>query len=168
MSTRWRSPRRSLLVSLGVLTALLLVSAYLLEPALRAMITLPFSLRVVITVGLLAPLGFTAGFAMPIGLRRFSALHPNAVPWAWGVNGIASVMAAALSVFVAITWGYAITTLAAAVCYMVAMAEVALGRWPSPRAWRRLADANADEDIESRKTIEVLELSSSTSGPRRS
>jgi hypothetical protein len=168
VSTRWRSPRRSLLVSLGVLTALLLVSALLLEPALRAMITLPFSLRVVITVGLLAPLGFTAGFAMPIGLRRFSALHPNAVPWAWGVNGIASVMAAALSVFVAITWGYAITTLAAAVCYMVAMAEVALSRWPSPRAWRRLADANADEDIESRKTIEVLELSSSTSGPRRS
>jgi hypothetical protein len=103
-----------------------------MEPALRHMISLPFSLRVVVAVGLLAPLGFTAGMAMPIGLRRFGSLYPAAVSWAWGVNGIASVLATALAVFVAITWGYTVTTLAAAACYLVAMANVAFGRWPAP------------------------------------
>jgi len=132
VSSRWRRPRRSLLANLGVLVVLLLASAFWMEPALRDMISLPFSLRVVVSVGLLAPLGFTAGMAMPVGLRRFASLYPSAVPWAWGVNGIASVLAAALAVFVAITWGYAVTTLAAAVCYLVAMANVALGRWPRP------------------------------------
>jgi hypothetical protein len=146
VSTRWRRPRGSLLVSLGILTALLLVSAYLLEPALRAMITLPFSLRVLIAVAMLAPLGFTAGMAMPIGLRRFSALHPEAVPWAWGVNGIASVMASALAVFVAITWGYGVTALVAAVCYMVAMVEVAFGIWPSSSVHEGVMAATVDTD----------------------
>jgi hypothetical protein len=143
ISNRWRRPQRSLLTSLGVLVVLLFVSAYWLEPALRGMISLPFSLRVVVSVGLLAPLGITAGMAMPIGLRRFSSLYPNAVPWAWGVNGIASVLAAALAVFVAITWGYAITTLAAAVCYLVAIADAAFGRWPSRRALRQLDERDA-------------------------
>ena len=70
--------------------------------------------------------------AMPIGLRRLSELHPAGVAWAWGINGITSVLGSAVGVFVAINWGYAVTTLVALACYLVALAHAFLGRWPQP------------------------------------
>ena len=35
---------------------------------------------------------------MPVGLRRLSALHPAGVPWAWGINGVTSVLASVLAI----------------------------------------------------------------------
>ena len=89
-----------------------------------------FAARVAVAVVLLAPAGLLLGTAMPVGLRRLSALHPAGVPWAWGINGVTSVLASVLAVFVAINWGFTITTLLAAVCYALAAAHAALGRWP--------------------------------------
>ena len=130
LSARWRDPRRGLLISLGVAAALIALSAYLLQPLLADLITIPFAARVAITVALIAPVGLTLGTAMPIGLRRLGSLHPSGIPWAWGVNGIASVLAAAFGVFIAINWGFAVTTLVALGFYMVAIAHAAFGRWP--------------------------------------
>ena len=81
------------------------------------------------TIALLAPLGVLLGTAMPIGLRRLSALHPAGVAWPRGINGITSVLGSALGVFVAIVWGFAATALLALVCYLVALAFAAFGRW---------------------------------------
>jgi hypothetical protein len=74
--------------------------------------------------------GVTLGMAMPIGLRRLSALHPSGVPWAWGINGITSVLASALAIAIAILAGFTVTTLVALACYLGALAHVRLGRWP--------------------------------------
>jgi hypothetical protein len=83
-------------------------------------------LRVAVAVALLAPFGLSLGMAMPIGLARPSGLYPQGVPWAWGINGITSVLAIA----VAITWGFAAATILALACYLAALAHAALGRWP--------------------------------------
>ncbi len=61
-------------------------------------------------MAVLAPFGLSLGMAMPIGLRRLSALYPEGVPWAWGINGIMSVLASVLAIAVAITWGFAAAT----------------------------------------------------------
>ena len=47
--------------------------------------------------------------------------------WAWGVNGIASV----LGVVVAIFYGFAVASLVAAACYAFALGHVLIGRWPA-------------------------------------
>jgi hypothetical protein len=52
------------------------------------------------------------------------------VAWAWGINGITSVLASVLAIVVAITLGFTAATLVAAACYAVAAAHAALGRWP--------------------------------------
>jgi Spermine/spermidine synthase domain len=132
LSSRWRSPRRALSIALAVTCGLIGLSAYLLQPLLRELITLPFSARVAVTIALLAPLGVLLGMAMPIGLRRLSELHPAGVAWAWGINGITSVLGSAVGIFVAINWGYAVTTLVALACYLVALAHAVSGRWPRP------------------------------------
>ncbi len=128
------APRRALLVALGAGSAMIIAAAYGLQPLLRALIDLPFAARVALTVVILAPAGLALGMAMPLGLRRLSGLWPTAAPWAWGVNGVASVVASVLAVSVAITWGFAATTLLAGACYLLALAHAALGRWPAADA----------------------------------
>jgi hypothetical protein len=141
LSSRFGDPRRSLIAALSIACVLMLVLAFGLEPLLRTLIDLPFAARVAVTVALLAPLGLTLGMAMPIGLRRLSALHPDGVPWAWGINGITSVLASALGVFIAIVAGFTVATLAALLCYLVAIAHAARGRWADDEAVSSPAEA---------------------------
>ncbi|HVE69522.1 MAG TPA: hypothetical protein VNB64_13175 [Solirubrobacteraceae bacterium] len=125
------SPRRALTLSLGAAAAMIAAVAFGLGPLLEALVGLPFAARVAVTVALLAPLGAVLGMAMPIGLRRLSVLHPRGVAWAWGINGITSVLASVLAVSVAIAWGFTVTTLLALAAYLGALAHAALGRWPA-------------------------------------
>ena len=82
-----------------------------------------------LTILILAPIGICLGMPMPLGLSRFAALYPRSVAYAWGVNGIASVLASVLGVVVAINVGYAAATLVAAGCYVLAGVHAAIGRW---------------------------------------
>jgi Spermine/spermidine synthase domain len=133
LTTRAADARRTLVLALAVVTGLITVGAFALQPLLRGLIELPFAARVALTVVILAPYGVTMGMAMPIGLKRLEALHPGAVPWAWGINGIMSVLASVLAVAIAITAGFTVTTLVAALCYLAALLHALLGRWPSER-----------------------------------
>lgn len=63
----------------------------------------PTWLRGVVAAGLLAPLAFCMGFPFPLALRE---LDQPLVPWAWGVNGCASVVSAVLATLLAIDFGF--------------------------------------------------------------
>jgi hypothetical protein len=128
---RFREPRRALIGALSISVLLIGASAFGLQDLLRALIDLPFAARVAVAVAVLAPFGLSLGMAMPIGLRRLSALHPEGVPWAWGINGITSVLASVLAIAVAITWGFGAATVLALACYVGALAHAARGRWPA-------------------------------------
>jgi hypothetical protein len=131
ISARVRAPRRMLIAALALGCVLIAAAAFGLQPLLRSLIDWPFPARVALTVVLLAPAGLALGMAMPIGLTRLAGLHEDAVPWAWAVNGIASVLASVLAVAVAITWGFAAVTLLALACYLLALLDVVRGAWPS-------------------------------------
>jgi spermidine synthase len=134
LSTRAADPRRRLVGTLGVAIALIVAAAFGLQPLLRELIELPFALRVAAAVVLLAPFGVLLGMAMPLGLQRIDALHPGAVTWAWAINGIASVVASALAVVVALEWGFVAATLVAAAFYAGALVHALRGRWPTSTA----------------------------------
>ena len=144
--------RRTLITALIAVCVLIVVAAFALAPALRTMIDLPFPARVAVTIALLAPLGIGMGMAMPIGLKRLAGLHPAGVPWAWAVNGVTSVLASGLGVAIAITAGFTVATLAAAACYLAALAHAVWARWPdddglTDPAGPARADAPAPEPI---------------------
>jgi hypothetical protein len=129
-SERLRARRTALVAALASVTVLIVVAAFALQPLLRALIDLPFAARVVIAVAMLAPAGLLMGTAMPIGLKRLAALHPAGVAWAWGINGVTSVLGSVLAIFVALNWGFTVATLVAAACYAAAAGHARLGRWP--------------------------------------
>lgn len=131
LAGRFSRPRQALTGALAGATVLITASAFWLRPLLGDLIGLPFALRIAVTVALLAPAGIGLGMAMPIGLLRLQALHPRGVAWAWGVNGIASVVASAAAVAISIIGGFPAATLVATVCYLGALAHVRLGAWPT-------------------------------------
>lgn len=89
-------------------------------PHLGDLVGLPSWLKVVVVVGLVAPIGVGLGTFFPTGLSRLKLVHPEFVPWAWGINGIFSVLAPVLSVALAITWGTNALLLAALPVYLLA------------------------------------------------
>ena len=130
LSGRSSSPRSLLIGALSFACVYIAVGAFALDPLLDGLLDLSFSLRVAVTIALLAPLGLALGTAMPIGLGRLSAQYPDGVPWAWGINGVFSVVASVLAIMVALNWGFTVCTLLGLACYLAALAHAVWGRWP--------------------------------------
>jgi len=67
-------------------------------------------------------LAVAMGRPMPSGLARLGEHTGGPVPWAWGVNGVASVVGSSLAIVVAMTVGYRYVFLAAVGLYLLAAA----------------------------------------------
>jgi spermidine synthase len=89
-------------------------------PRLPDLIGLPFAARGVIVSALVAPIGLLLGTFFPTALDRLKREASPFVPWAWGINGIFSVVAPLLSVAVSMTWGIGALLLGAVPFYLVA------------------------------------------------
>ena len=81
--------------------------------------------RALAALSTIAPLAFAMGLPFPLGLTRLVREAPAFVPWAWGLNGCASVVAAIGALLVALHAGLVATLL-------IALAIYAFGAW----AWR--------------------------------
>ena len=73
--------------------------------------------KILISLGLIAPLAFFMGMPFPLGLSRVQVAAPALVPWAWGVNGCASVLSTMLATLIAMRFGFSAVVLLAAVLY---------------------------------------------------
>ena len=69
---------------------------------------------------LIAPLAMCMGVPFPTGMRRLAATCEDAIPWAWAINGFASVVGAVLATLLAIHLGFAAVILLAVLIYAVA------------------------------------------------
>ena len=68
-------------------------------------------------MALIAPLAFAMGMPFPLGLASVAAQDETLLPWAWGVNGFASVVAAILATVLAIHLGFNAVVLLALLLY---------------------------------------------------
>jgi spermidine synthase len=100
----------------------LLAIAYLvlLPPLFERAIALPDALKVMLSLIVLAPLAFLMGMPFPLGLRRLRERRPEWIPWAWGVNGWASVVSAILATLIAVHLGFRSVVLIAVLLYLAA------------------------------------------------
>jgi len=105
-------------VSYALAGVVLALYAFALPPLL-GLIGLPFWARVAIVFGLVAPLGLLLGVFVPSALERLKIDAPAFVPWAWGINGIFSVLAPILAVAFSMTWGIRALLLSAIPVYLV-------------------------------------------------
>jgi hypothetical protein len=82
---------------------------------------LPLAWRIALSMLVLAPLAFVMGMPFPSGLALVSRERASLVPWAFGVNGGASVLASVLAILVAMSAGFSAVFVCAGAAYLVAL-----------------------------------------------
>jgi spermidine synthase len=121
--------RRRAVIVVAVAGIIAFAGIYLigLPVLLPSLVSLPAPLKTAITLVLIAPLGFVMGLPFPLGLERVAAEAPDLVPWAWGINGCASVVGAVLASILAMHIGLTLVVCLALALYAVAALTLMTG-----------------------------------------
>ena len=106
------------------IAAISLLYIALLPMLFQQLMGLADSIKMVLSLFLIAPLAFCMGMPFPIGLNRVADSVPDFIPWAWGINGFASVISASLATLLAIEFGFTVVVLFALGFYAGAAAIV--------------------------------------------
>jgi hypothetical protein len=101
---------------------LTVLSAILLDRLLDTVSGYGMAVRFIAASVSLAPSAFFMGWMFPSGLMMLEKGPQSLMPWAWGVNGFTSVLAAPLSVMLAMSYGFQSVIAVAVFCYGTAVA----------------------------------------------
>jgi hypothetical protein len=123
-----KSPVGSLAKLLAVLAVTIVVYILVIPPIFYGLVHLPLFLRIMISVILMAPLGALMGMPMPFAIRLVAPIAPELIPWAWGVNGAASVMGSVAALVIAISSGFYQALLIGTVLYLLASVTIVYAR----------------------------------------
>jgi spermidine synthase len=142
------SPRLSLRKALVGLIIAITCYPLLLPHLFRWLLGGGLIFRLLASVIMLAPLGFLMGFPFPKGIRLTGKIAPRLIPWAWGLNGCASVLSSILAVMIAISYGFSWVLVAGGVAYALALAAIyalttRTGTLAGPGAMIRKAETGA-------------------------
>jgi hypothetical protein len=113
---------KSLWVAVTCLFVWILAQILLEEKLMGWALGWPFGGRLALTVVMVGSLSFFLGWPFPMGLRETSGRYPSLVPWAWGINGCASVIGAVLGKLISMSVGLRMTMLIAALLYLLSAA----------------------------------------------
>jgi MFS family permease len=129
----WGTVKR-ITVVIVVLLFLLIAHAWLLDDVVRGTLAWPLASRVLLALVVVGSVGVLMGVPFPTGLSMVNVLAGNAegmVAWAWGMNGVASVIASLVNLMIAATFGLRVALLSAAALYLLALLAL--------RSWVRIA-----------------------------
>ena len=105
---------------LGLIALAIFVLAAVITPVVEGGVALPFYVKVLLSVALIAPVGFAMGMPFPTGLTLLERVMPESVRWAWAINAASSVMGSAAAMFFAIYLGLKLTLVIGGLLYLAA------------------------------------------------
>lgn len=97
-----------------------------LHTLLTPLLSWPLWARMVLAFTVILPFA-AMGIPFPLLLRQLGQTHAELLPWAWAINGCASVLAGPLATMLALGAGLPIVLLVASACY--AVAALLAGTW---------------------------------------
>ena len=121
ISQRLIGQAQQLRMALAAVCAAILVYIVILPPIFSALLYLPDTARLLISVFLIAPLALVMGMPFPTGLRQLGVNAPTMVPWAWGMNGVFSVVGSTLTIIVSMSTSFTIAMICATLFYSIAL-----------------------------------------------
>ncbi len=130
------APRWPLRAALAALVAVALMTPLLLRGVFALALGWPLIARVAVTIASLAPLGMLMGIPFARGVVLVEQKAPGLIPWAWAINGSASVISGVLAAMAALSWGFSAVLWLGAGGYAVALAAISrlMATSPVPRA----------------------------------
>ena len=112
--------RNRLILPIAAISVLSLLYLLFLPTLFQHLQWLPNLMRIIISLFLIAPLAFCMGIPFPMGLSKLSLQAPEIIPWAWGINGCASVISAVLATVLATFAGFKGVVITAVFLYVMA------------------------------------------------
>jgi hypothetical protein len=105
-----------------LLAALVVIYLFALPYFLYHLVGFSMLHKAFLVIALQMPLSFLMGMPMPLGIRRLHHSSVQLIPWAWGMNGSASVLGSIVTVLIAINAGFDQALLTAVGFYVLAAA----------------------------------------------
>lgn len=96
----------------------------LLRPILSATLGSPLMVRLTVATLSLAPLGVFMGVPFPRALALVERIDPRLTPWAWAINGCASVLSAILATMLAVSLGFSLVLVVAGGMYLAGLLAI--------------------------------------------
>ncbi len=109
--------RKTIFIFPLVIVIYLILTPYLFE----LLLTKKLFVRMIISLLMLMPLSFLMGIPFPMGINILNKVSPQLIPWAWGINGFASVISAIAALMIACAFGYSLVLILAGFVYMIAL-----------------------------------------------
>jgi hypothetical protein len=127
-----RSRRQVLLMAVVAIALFVVLYVLTLPVVFDWMMGIPVWLKVMVTIVLIAPLAFFMGMPFPLALGSLDENAKSYIPWAWAINGCASVMSAVLATILAIHFGFTTVLFLAILLYVGTLFVL-----PAPRRAKR-------------------------------
>jgi hypothetical protein len=113
-----QSRKQALKISVFSIVFISLGYLFLLPPVFDVLMPAPISIKIFTTTLLIAPLAFFMGMPLPLAMESLSQNEQSLIPWAWGINGCASVISAVLATLLAIHFGFTMVIVLAILLYI--------------------------------------------------
>ena len=120
--SQWLNPKsyRINVIIFIIVVSLFLYSLYLSD-WLKGTIGFSLTAKILISFLIIAIPAFFMGQPFPLGLRLLSTRSELQIPWAWGINGVFSVIGAVLAIIIAVELGFTWVILFAAAAYCISL-----------------------------------------------
>jgi hypothetical protein len=125
--------RAAVLVAIAILATLYALG---LRPLFAVLAPASEAMKVIASILAVAPIAVVMGMPFPLGIALFGGLRRSWIPWAWAINGSASVVSAIMAMLLAMTAGVEAVVGCAAVLYIAA--SLALSNMPALQPVNRL------------------------------
>jgi hypothetical protein len=97
-----------------------LLYVYFLPEVFTQLMQWSMTAKVLFSMLLICPLAVLMGMPFPVAMSELSASSKALIPWAWAINGCASVISAVLAALIAVQYGFTMVVGLAVLLYIVA------------------------------------------------
>ncbi len=112
--------RRGMVLAVGGIAVLSLSYLLFFKHLPDAILSLPLAVKMLFAMTMIAPLAGLMGMPFPLALSYLGQHTRQLIPWAWGINGCASVISAILATLLAIHSGFSMVVTLAVLLYLLA------------------------------------------------
>jgi len=98
-----------------------IIYALFLSGWLRTTIGFSLTAKIILSFIWIAPPAFFMGMPFPLGLKLLSFSNDSQIPWAWGINGVFSVVSAVLATIIAVELGFVWVMVFAIGAYLIVL-----------------------------------------------
>ena len=95
-----------IIIIVAIIVISLMIYALFLSGWIKTTIGFSLTAKIILSFIWIAPPAFFMGMPFPLGLKILSASNDSLIPWAWGINGVFSVVSVVLATIIAVELGF--------------------------------------------------------------